>query len=105
MHIQNYTSHKITHLAGRRAGEASASGVMGGRRWRQGQAQASAALGTMTEVATSGSDRAGSVGAGGPLAAAGGGWGGVGRPWRRLLTMMCWARRGNKNEMKRCRHD
>jgi hypothetical protein len=38
MHIQNYTSHKITHLAGRRAGEASAGGVGagaggGGRGW------------------------------------------------------------------------
>jgi hypothetical protein len=38
MHIQNYTSHKIIHLAGRRAGEASAGGVGagaggGGRGW------------------------------------------------------------------------
>jgi hypothetical protein len=30
MHIQNYTSHKITHLAGRRVGEASAGGVGAG---------------------------------------------------------------------------
>jgi hypothetical protein len=49
MHIQNYTkSHKITHLAGCKAGEASVSGVGVGA----GVGAAPVTSGTVTEAAT-----------------------------------------------------
>ena len=76
MHIQNYTSHKITHLAGCRASEASAGGVGAG-------AEAGADVGCVGAApAASGTEAAmGSVSGGsGSAGGVGAGEGGSGRP-------------------------